>query len=761
MPLTTHSVPVRAFCDFVARSGDLDLRFTPAPSPEEGMAGHRAVTFSRGGDYRAEVAVEGEIEGLRLRGRIDGVEGCGTILDEIKTHRGPVARIPAHHRALHWAQLRTYGALLGIAEGLETVTLRLCYYDIDRREETQEETTVAVTDLIEGLRVQVRTYKAWMAQLRAHAQRRDTVLDGLDFPHSPIRAGQARLMGAVERALLQGRPLMAQAPTGVGKTLGVLFPALKALGAGVIDRVFYLTARNAVQGEVRKALGSLAGDGRALPLRVLVLSAKQRACVHPDKACHGAACPLARGFFDRLPAARQAAWQRLTLGPMALADVAREHQVCPYFLGQEMARWSDLVLGDVNYYFDTHALLHALTEEAGWRVAVLVDEAHNLVNRAREMYSAALSQTRLREMARHADRSLQPALAAVDRAIEATGLWLEQHGQQPSQPSRDLREALTLAISRIGRWLGEDPGRGEAPFLEGYFELLALQRLIERFGDHALCEVTLGPPAADDLFHQPQTVFALHNVVPSPHLLPRLRTAHSTILFSATLQPPHYHRDLLGLPGDCDLCDVESAFLPQQLQVHAITGIATEYRRRARAATPIAALMQSVYENHPGNYLAFFSSFAYLDQVARALKARAPEIPITRQLPQMDARTRDAFLAGFTPQSRQIGFAVLGGSFGEGIDLPGRRLIGAFICNLGLTPFTNLNARMADQVDRWFGTGTGEDFIYLFPAVQKVVQAVGRVVRSHSDQGTVYLIDRRFGSGKVRALLPQAWGLTP
>ncbi len=725
------------------------------------MAGHRAVTFSRGGDYRAEVLVEGEIEGLRLRGRIDGVEASGDIIDEIKTHRGPVERIPAHHRALHWAQLRTYGALLGMAEGLTEITLRLCYYDIDRREETQQVETTQVHDLIEGLRMQVQTYKAWMAQQRAHAQRRDTALDRLPFPHAPIRAGQARLMTAVERALLQGRPLMAQAPTGVGKTLGVLFPALKALGAGVIDRICYLTARNAVQGEVGKALASLSDADRPLPLRVLVLSAKARACVHPDKACHGAACPLARGFFDRLPAARQAAWQRLKLGPIALAEVAAEHRVCPYFLGQEMARWADLVLGDVNYYFDTHALLHALTEEAGWRVAVLVDEAHNLVSRAREMYSATLSQARLREMAQHADRSLQPTLAAVDRAVEAAGLHLEHQDMQPTQPPRELREALTQAISRIGRWLGEDPGRGEAPFLEGYFELLALQRLIERFGDHALCEVTLGPPAADDLFHQPQTVFAIHNVVPAPHLLPRLRATHSTILFSATLQPPHYHRDLLGLPADCDVCEVDSAFLPQQLQVRAITGIATEYRRRAQAAMPIAALMQSVYERAPGNYLAFFSSFAYLDQVARALKYRAPEIPILRQRPQMDGLSREAFLAGFTPQSRQIGFAVLGGSFGEGIDLPGRRLIGAFICNLGLTPFTDLNARMAEQVDRWFGPGTGDDFIYLYPAVQKVVQAVGRVVRSHTDHGEVYLIDRRFGSDKVRALLPPSWGLSP
>ncbi|ULQ46068.1 ATP-dependent DNA helicase [Flagellatimonas centrodinii] len=756
---TLHRVAIKPFCAFVAKTGDLDLRFTPVPTAEEGMAGHRAVVFSRSGDYRAEVRIDGVVDGLQLGGRIDGLQVDPLILDEIKTHRGPVDRIPANHTALHWAQLRTYGALYGRAHGLDSLTLRLCYYDVDAREETQFTITEPVSTLLDELTGRVTRFKQWMAQQRAHWQRRDTALHAMTFPHTEVPPGQAQLMQSVDAALAQGLSLMAQAPTGVGKTIGVLYPALKALGAGTVDRVFYLTAKTATQTEARKALRGLSTPGRPLPLRVLVLSAKERACVFPDRACHGESCPRARGFYDRLPAARAAAQQVTRLGPVELKSVAQTHQICPYFLGQEMAQWADLIIGDVNYYFDTHAVLHALTAQLDWRVAVLVDEAHNLVDRARAMYSASLSQAALRAVGRSADRNLRPALATLDRAFTAVGGRHGAEGEpQPEAPPRELRDALTPAISRIGRWFAEDPGRSDAPLLALYFDLLAMQRLMERYGAHSLCEVD--HEQGQDLLAESLTRFSIHNVVPAPHLQPRLQAAHSVVCFSATLTPPDYHRRMLGLPDACRWCDVPSAFRPQQLRVRCVTAIPTEYRRRHLAAVPIARLIARVYQQTPGNYLAFFSSFAYLRQVADTFERLYPEIPCQQQSPQMPHDGREAFIGAFTAGSRQVGFAVLGGSFSEGIDLPGRRLIGAFVCNLGLTPFTDHNARMAAQVEAVFGPGTGHDYVYLYPAVQRVVQAVGRVVRSRSDEGTVYLIDRRFAEPRIRALLPPAWRQT-
>ena len=753
-----QSVPVKSFCAFVAKTGDLDLRFTPVPTPEQGMAGHKAVVYARHSAYAAEVAVEGVIDGLHLRGRIDGLDAEAATLDEIKTHRGAVDRIPANHTALHWAQLRTYGALYGRAQGLDQLTLRLCYYDIDERRETQFTTVASVEALESELRERVQHYKHWMAQQRAHLQRRDTMLDGLAFPHASVAEGQAQLMAAVTATLEQGGSLMAQAPTGVGKTIGVLFPALKAL-AGPVDKVFYLTARNAVQGEVDKALRSLTVEGKPLPLRVLLLSAKARACVYPDRACHGDSCPRAKGFYDRLPAAREAAQQMSRLDLQGLNAVAQTHQVCPYFLGQEMARWADLMIGDVNYYFDGSAILHALTEQQGWRVAVLVDEAHNLVDRARAMYSARLSQDTLRQVARGVAGSLKSALAEIDGALIAMRAFCTLNDVMPSEPPRRLRDALTQAIRQIGRWFADDAGRHDGPLLDFYFELIGLQRLAERYDSHSLCEVTEGEGAPQDLLQEPTITFNLHNVVPAPHLLPRLRAAHAVIAFSATLAPQAYHRRMLGLADDTAFCDVRSGFAADQLQVRLVRHIATEYRVRHLAARPIAQLMADAFNEAPGNYIAYFSSFAYLNQVAAAFARLAPQVTTVRQTALMSLDDRHAFLRRFTASSRQVGFAVLGGSFSEGVDLPGKRLVGAFICNLGLTPFTDLNARMARQVDEAFGAGSGQRYVYLYPAIQKVVQAVGRVVRTATDRGTVYLIDRRFGDAAVQELLPPSWQL--
>jgi DNA excision repair protein ERCC-2 len=755
MASTPASVPIKAFCAFTARSGDLDLRFTPVPTAPEGIAGHRTVVFSRRGDYRSEVAVEGVVDGLRLRGRIDGVEADGQTLDEIKTQRQP-----ANHRALHRAQLRTYAALYARAEGHEQLTLRLCYYDIDRRNETQIVELARADALWTELESRVAQYKRWMAGERAHRQRRDTVLDGLAFPYPEIPEGQRQLLQAVEHAYLREQRLLAQAPTGVGKTLGVLFPSLKALAAGRVDQLFYLTPRNAVQMEISAALTRLRPPGAALPLRVLVLNAKERACVHPDKACHGASCPLAQGFFDRLPAAREAARAEAWLSAEALAAIAATHHICPYFLAQEMTQWADLIIGDVNYYLDVHALLHALVTHTGARIGLMMDEAHNLVDRARAMYSGELRESQLHAGMANLPKRLRPAIAPLLQQIDLLALqWATTDGSPAllEEAPKALRTAFSQAISRIGQWFAEQPERASGAPLQFYFELIAFHRLLERLAAHSLFELEQGTGPARDLLNAGERILRIRNVVPAPHLEDRFRAAHTVIAFSATLLPWHYHQLLLGLPETSRFIDLPSRFSPNQLQVRLARQIRTDWRVRGRTAAAVATAIADEFETRPGNYLVFCSSFHYLDQVAHAFAQRAPQIPQQRQRPQMGEADRKAFLARYSEHSQQVGFVVLGGSFSEGINLEGRRLIGAVICNLGLTPYTLASRRMAERIDRYFGPGTGEDFIHLYPAVTRVVQAAGRVVRTLDDHGSLLLIDQRFASDRVRRLLPTSW----
>lgn len=748
------SVGVRSFCAFVAKSGDLDHRFTPAPSAEEGMAGHRLVAARRGPGYQQEVPLDATIAGLRLRGRVDGLDPDTPALEEIKTYRGDLAAMPDNHRALHRAQLETYGALYCLMHGLETVELRLVYFDVDRRDEEIETLDGDAQRLIERARERAAHYLEWARALEAHREQRDAALQALPFPFTAVPDGQRQLMEAVDAAMDEGHTLLAQAPTGVGKTLGVLYPALRALGRGAIDHLFYLTAKTSTQFEAHKALEQLQQDAAPLPLRVLTLTARDKACEHPDKACHGASCPLARGFFDRLPAARIAAREQPVLRLDSLRATAAEHHVCPYYLSQEMARWADVVIGDVHYYFDRSALLYALSVQNRWRPGVLVDEAHNLIDRARGMYSAAIAQQPLRDAGRGAPAAVRQALARLDRCLDD----LEPDDAPPEAPPELLLNALNKSISALGSHLNTAASHTEPELLQRYFELLAVQRLAEEYGRHALCEVTAEPTTGSDLFGAANHQLAIHNVIPAPHLGPAIHRARAVVGFSATLTPPDYHRRMWGLPeARFRWCDAPSAFSAEQLRVRAVTRIPTRMAQRSASAAPIAALIATQYRFRPGNYLAFFSSFAYLSAVADALAQQHPDVAQRRQSAAMSDAQRTAFVRDFQHGGRGVAFAVLGGAFGEGIDLPGDRLTGVFVTTLGIPPVTDFRNRMAEQVEGYFGEGTGWPFVYLYPGLQKVIQAVGRTIRTRDDNGVAVLIDPRYGRADVRALLPPAW----
>jgi Rad3-related DNA helicase len=547
--------------------------------------------------------------------------------------------------------------------------------------------------------------------------------------------------------------MMAQAPTGIGKTVGTLFPLLKACPEQRLDKVFFLCAKGPGRALALDAADTLRRSHGALPLRVVELVAREKACEHPDKACHGDSCPLARGFYDRLPAARAAAVEAVALTQAALRGIAAAHSVCPYYLSQELVRWADVVVGDYNYFFDGSALLHAMTVANGWRVALLVDEAHNLVDRARAMYSAELVQADLRRLRHGAPAALKKPLDRLYRAWNAV-----VKGQvEPYEVHAALPPRLIAALEDTGTAITELFADGQAvidaELLRFHFDAMQFVRLAESFDAHSLFDISVAPGA-----HAGSTL-CIRNVVPAPFLKPRFDAAHAAVLFSATLTPSEFYADTLGLPGDTAWLDVESPFDAKQLTVRIVSDVSTRFRRRDASLAPIARLMAAQYHAEPGNYLAFFSSFDYLQQVAAEFAARHPDIPAWLQTRRMDEAEREAFLARFAPDGRGIGFAVLGGAFAEGIDLPGRRLIGAFIATLGLPQVNLVNEEMKRRIDVLFGAGY--DYTYLFPGLRKVVQAAGRVIRTPSDRGHLFLIDDRFAQPEVQRLLPAWWDVAP
>ncbi|XGA79732.1 ATP-dependent DNA helicase [Halomonas sp. CH40] len=764
-------VAVRSLCEFAARTGSLEYRYTPSPSAEEGIAGHQWAQSQRPAGYQAEYLLEGACLGVQLRGRADGYHADATpvYLEEIKTHRGDLSRIGAGQHRLHWAQLKVYGALLCQRDGLDEVELRLVYVDISSHQETVEQACMTRAELMAELEALCRRFKAWHRQEQQHRGERDQALQQLRFPFADFRPHQRSLSETVYKAASTQRTLLLEAPTGLGKTLGVLFPALMAMPAQQLDRLFVLTARTTGREPVLASLQQLVdtsisstASASPLPLRIVELTAKEKACEYPDRACHGDSCPLASGFFDRLPAAREAAAKARWLTRQRLQQLAAEHAICPYYLGQEMARWSDVVVGDVNHYFDRQALLYGLTRQNRWRVMPLVDEAHNLVERARGMYSARLRQADVSSAKRAAPKSLASTFEALQRAWRRLIKTYdsEQASDEPltrylEEVPSELNRALQRLVNDLTAYMTEHAVVPELQTL--LFDALGFMRLMDDFGEHSLCSVTLvsrqnrqGGRARPGRL----ATLAIDNVVPGDLIAERFKAAHACVLFSATLTPTRFYRDLLSLPPRTVAQTIASPFRAAQVEVR-YPRISTRYRDRERSLAPIAQRVSRQYAAQPGNYLIYLSSFAYLQRLQHHLAAVDPSLPLHAQQAGMREAEREAFIEVFRRQRGVVGLAVLGGVFAEGIDLPGDALVGVYIATLGLPPFGHFQQAQAARLQARFGQG--DDDTYLYPGLQKVVQAAGRVIRSPDDNGLIELLDDRFTAPKLQALLPGWW----
>ncbi|CAD6546982.1 3'-5' exonuclease DinG [Paraburkholderia kirstenboschensis] len=750
----TYVVAVRAMCEFTARRGDLDLRFTPAPTSLEGMAGHVTVAGRRTSGYETEITLTGTHRNLNVRGRADGYDPVAHRLEEVKTHRGDLERMPDNHRALHWAQALVYGHLLCRARGFDELTVALVYFDIGSQKETLLTQTHTARELEIFFVDQCERFLDWSVQEEAHRFARNAALNALQFPHAQFRCGQRELAVSVYRAARDGKALMAQAPTGIGKTVATIFPLLKACAAEQIDRVFFLTAKTPGRALALDAIETLRRSAGSLPLRTLELVARDKACEHPDKACNGESCPLARGFYDRLDAARSTALAGQRLDRAAVREAALAHDVCPYYLGQELARWADVVVGDYNYYYDSSAMLYALTQINQWRIGVLVDEAHNLLDRARRMYTASLDQAALRLARKTAPPSLRKPLERLQREWNAVKRAQTASYQVYADVPGKLLSAAQNLIGAVTDQLAEAPLSIDEASLRFFFDAMHFVALAEQFGEHSIFDITLTTDR-----HAPRDktscTLCVRNVIPAPFLAPRYAAARTTVMFSGTLSPHHFYRDTLGLAQETQWLDVEGPFRAEQLQVRVAGNVSTRWRDRERSLEPIVDLIAKQYTAQPGNYLGFLSSFDYLQQVVALMRERHPGLPVWAQEPGMDEAARDAFLARFRSANRGIGFAVLGGAFSEGVDLVGQQLIGAFIATLGLPQMNEVNEQMRRTMDARFGNGY--EYMYLYPGLQKVVQAAGRVIRTELDEGVVHLIDDRYRRPEVRRLLPRWW----
>ena len=749
------TVAVKQLAEFCHRRGDIDYRFTPSPSGEQGISGHQEIYRRRDDSYLPEYGIEAEVEceGLTLavRGRADGYDPVAGLIEEIKTCRIDPREIPDSVERVHWAQAKLYAALLLRSEPApQTLSVQLTWFNIDTGEEYSRSQSVGRDELEVFLQETVQVYGRWLGQLRELQTRRDVSLDSLKFPFGGFRAGQRDLAETVYRCIASEGQLLAQAPTGIGKTAAVLYPALKALAANKHDHVSYITARTVGRRAAQETLDLFEAAGAAV--RWLSLTAKDAICFSPGKACHGEDCPYAQGYYDRLHDARGAALALTRLDRDAIEQLARGHSICPYQLAADLIPWVDVTIADIHYVFSYYAALSASYGNDAGRWSLLLDEAHNLPGRARSMYSAQLSKRALMAARKVAPSGVRKALDRCNSVcLELQKLdWAEAEFHSSADIPAALLQAMQGLQGAVADWQAQEAvGLQRWPeLLDFYFSVVQCLRVAEEWADDYRFEMYRSS--------HPQSlrlVFACQDG--SRQLAQRYRLMHSITAFSATVSPPHWTLAELGFDGSAVYRELPSPFRPEQLPVDLNISIDTRYRSRRDSLPELAGAILDWLNANPGNCIVYFPAYAYMDDTLVLLRDKLAPRKVMIQEREQGQGTREAMLDALHNERDLVAFCILGGVFGEGVDLPGDALRSVIVVGVGLPQFNRQSRTLSEYYEAKYGRGY--EFAYLYPGMQKVNQALGRVIRTDSDTGSALLIDGRYAELQYRELLPAGW----
>jgi len=731
-------VSVTSLAEFACRVGDLELSGSAGPTAREGMRAHQKIQAQREVESERKLSITTEVEDIRvtLSGRVDLLDESRHRLSEIKTTLVPAMRLSESKIALQWAQIKLYGFCYCLqlekdgesvpAQGIELelihTNIRAQTEDSQVKQLTRDELTAFAYDAL--LRYVQWNKIVW----RIQAKTKNSAA-AIAFPFQPYRKGQRDMAAAVFRSVRDGDTLLCEAPTGTGKTLSSLFPAVKALGEGFVKHAVYLTAKTSGRQSAMQAVHALEQAG--LQITSVMLRSKAPTCFCSNGRCERDdknVCPMTIGFFDRLPAAREEAIAAGVLDGSRLDEIAWQHQLCPFELALQMLPWVSLVIADYNYVFDPLVRIGRFNESRG-DTALLIDEAHNLVDRARGMHSGHLSRSELVEARKSVDSS-HPLLATRMKSLCSGLIRFAKEQDSPTSVSVDVPKKLVKQASE----------------------------LIEAYAD-ALDAGPALPEPLFDIFKMACRFVAISEIYgdAATYLKPQYKIFRSTVIFSATLRPAPFYRDALGMDEQTRQLVIGSPFAPDQVK-HCIVGyINTRYQYRSASTPDLVDLLHTMVKGKAGNYMVFLPSYAYLENVHTAFSKKYPDIETWQQERQSDNEQRTRLLDGLERDGTKLGFAILGGVFGEGIDYVGDKLIGVALVGVGL-PGIGTEQDLIANCYRNQGLD-GFDYAYRYPGFTKVLQTAGRVIRTESDRGIVLLIDDRFNQAFYRDLYPSHWQL--
>lgn len=757
---TIIRISVRSLVEFILREGDIDNRVSGSMEKDAMLLGgkiHRKIQSRMGTNYTAEVPLKIQMpcDGfvLQIEGRADGVlkDDGKVLIDEIKG----ILRSLEHLEApvpVHLAQAKCYAYIYAVQNSLKCIDVQMTYCQMETEEIRRFCQEFEFQELQTWFQDLVTQYEKWAKfEIEWRNVRNDSIRQ-IEFPF-PYREGQRDLVVSVYRTILRKKKLFIQAPTGVGKTMATVFPAVRAVGEGLGEKIFYLTAKTITRTVAEQAFSLLKEKG--LLYKTITLTAKEKICFCEEAECNPDACPYAKRHFDRVNDAvfdlitHSGDWSR-----EVLEEQAKKHMVCPFEMSLDVSNWADAVICDYNYAFDPQAHLKRFFSESGkGEYLFLIDEAHNLVERGREMYSASLYKEDLLEV-RKLVKAEDPKLAK--RLSECNQQFLElkrecEHYQILKSVSHIALKLMNV-LSKLEDYLEEcKDAEKKKRVLDFYFAVRSFLNIHDIMDENY---VIFSEMMEDGRFQ-----IKLFCVNPAVNLQNYLEQGNSTIFFSATLLPVHYYKKLLSVEKDDYAVYAHSSFPQENKFLFIGTDVSTRYTRRGESTYQrFARYIAVMAEQKKGNYMAFFPSYRFLEEVHTCfLECVDHEVDSICQVSYMDEEQREKFLEEFEQEREKslVAFCVMGGIFSEGIDLTEDKLIGAVIAGTGLPQVCTER----EILKQYFNAADmdGFDYAYLYPGMNKVLQSAGRVIRTESDRGVILLLDDRFRAMRYREVFPREW----
>ena len=756
-------ISVRNLVEFILREGDIDNRTGGGQDPENMQMGsriHRKIQRQMGSDYQAEVPLKTEIvcDGftLKIEGRADGLIHTKeqVMVDEIKGVLRELDRVqePA---GIHLAQAKCYASMVAEQEGVDEIGVQMTYCQMETEEVKRFQYSYRSNELKVWFDEVIRQYEKWAKFQIEWRKARNASVKGIEFPF-PYRKGQRDLAVSVYRTILRKKKLFIQAPTGVGKTISTVFPAVKAVGEELGEKIFYLTAKTITRTVAEQAFETLREQN--LKFKVITLTAKEKICFYEETSCNPDDCPYAKGHFDRVnDAVYELLMQEDVMSREVLEAQARKHKVCPFEMALDVSTWVDGVICDYNYVFDPDARLRRFFAEGGaGGYLFLIDEAHNLVERGRQMYSAELCKEdflAVKKLVKGEAPRFAKRLEACNKILLAMKKECENYKVLDNISHFGIQ--LMNVLSETDRYLEECVDKEvRETVLDFYFQVRSFLNIYDGLDENYVIYT--------EYQENGRFVLKLFCVNPAANLQKCLDKGNSAVFFSATLLPIQYYKRLLSTEKDNYAVYIDSSFDTKKRLLMNGVDVSTRYTMRSREMYQrYATYIFRVVKAKMGNYLIFFPSYRFMEDVyqefTQLLASDEEEMGLVIQQKHMDEEERENFLRAFEMgrEKSLIGFGVLGGIFSEGIDLTNEKLIGTLIIGTGLPQVCNEREILKSYFDK---KGLyGFDYAYRYPGMNKVLQAAGRVIRTEDDRGVILLLDERFQREKGKEIFPKEW----